>query len=430
MPKCAPSNRHRCLQTWCKHGESRVEKSSKSRRRSSRVAIAFYLIACSDVQAVSFAEIVDATLQRLPDSQLADAERDLAGALDLKARQPIAGDPTFNLKYQTDAIGSGLGYREWEGGVDMPLWWPGQAREHQREAERTLSVADAMARANRLEVAGEVRERVWTVALAESEFEQASSALSIAQELAHDVKRRVAAGELPRTDLLLAEQDVTIRVGAVAEAQNRLTQAQHRYGQFTGINEYPDTREEQPQTAAGLPLQHPRLVLADAEVARARAHRDRVGWTRRSGPNVWIGAKSARSESRADYESAVGVEFSIPLGSRTHHAPALAEAEKALTGVVVVQERMRRELDEAVELARLEQQRATAAEQVAQRRHELATASHRISRRAFELGETDLVRLLQVQADAIDAQHDLHLRRLEVRQAVARLNQALGVIPQ
>jgi hypothetical protein len=35
-----------------------------------------------------------------------------------------------------------------------------------------------------------------------------------------------------------------------------------------------------------------------------------------------------------------------------------------------------------------------------------------------------------VQADAIDARHDQQIRQLDVGQAIARLNQSLGVIPQ
>lgn len=388
-----------------------------------------FLTSFGHAQAISLSETVEAALVRWPDQQLTGAERDLAAALHRKAKQPLAADPTFNLKYQTDAIGSDLGYREWEGGVDLPLWWPGQARDHRREADYTLAVADAMARTQRLAVAGEVRQRLWTLVLARSELEQAESARQTALDLADDVKRRVAAGELPRSDLLLAEADVAAREDAVDQAQTRVAQAELSYMQLTGSDRTPPALPESPAPGVELSPHHPDLLLAEAEVERARARRDRISGARRGEPTLWVGAKSTRSETRADYDSAIGIELSLPLGSAAHHAPALAEAEAAFTAVVVARERLHRELQEEVELARMEHRRATAAQQAAQRRHALALASHKISRRAFELGETDLVRLLQVQADAIDAQHDLQLRTHEVGRAVARLNQALGVYP-
>jgi outer membrane protein TolC len=54
----------------------------------------------------------------------------------------------------------------------------------------------------------------------------------------------------------------------------------------------------------------------------------------------------------------------------------------------------------------------------------------RLTRRGFELGESDLFTLLQARAQALAAERDLRLRRLELGRATARFNQALGVIPE
>jgi len=373
---------------------------------------------------------VEAALVRHQGRELSQGERDIANALNRKAAQSLAGDPTFNLKYETDAIGSDLGYREWEGGVELPLWWPGQSREHKREAERTMSVADAILNARRLEVAGKVRDRIWMLALARGELEQARSALKTTQDLAGDVKRRVNAGELPRSDLLLADKEVLTRADAMAQAENRVTQAERMFTLYTGMESLPAPRREQLSSSKELPENHPQLILVDAKVEQARAHRERVKGERRRGPNVWLGGKSFKEQSGAGYDSAVGVEVSIPLGSVAHAAPASAKAGTALTEAQIEREHRHHELTEALDIATLEYQRTTDAQQRAQRRQELAEASLSISRRAFELGETDLVSLLQVQADAIDARHDQQIRQLEVGQAIARLNQSLGVIPQ
>ena len=281
---------------------------------------------------------VEAALVRHQGRELSQGERDIANALNRKAAQPLAGDPTFNLKYETDAIGSDLGYREWEGGVELPLWWPGQSREHKREAERTMSVADAILNARRLEVAGKVRDRIWMLALARGELEQARSALKTTQDLAGDVKRRVDAGELPRSDLLLADKDVLTRADAMAQAENRVTQAERMFTLYTGMESVPAPRREQLSSSKELPENHPQLILVDAKVEQARAHRERVKGERRRGPNVWLGGKSFKEQSGAGYDSAVGVEVSIPLGSVAHAAPASAKAGTALTEAQIERE--------------------------------------------------------------------------------------------
>jgi len=78
-------------------------------------AAVLYLTFAGNVRAdASLSGIVEATLVRHQGREQSQSERDIANALDQKAAQPLAGDPTFNLKYETDAIGSDLGYREWE----------------------------------------------------------------------------------------------------------------------------------------------------------------------------------------------------------------------------------------------------------------------------------------------------------------------------
>jgi outer membrane protein TolC len=401
------------------------------RRSLALGALTILLLASPLVSAQpSLAEAVSAALAHQPGTALAEAQRNLGLALQARADHPLAGDPAFNLKYQTDAIGSDNGYREWEGGVDLPLRWPGQQSSERREADRTLTVAEAMVMARRLEVAGKVREHLWQLALARSERQEAQLAYDSAKALERDIARRVDAGELPRSDLLLAQQETLARDDALRQAGNRVLQAEQGFRLYTGLDEFPAAQPEVAAEALQLAAQHPALLLASADTEKARAHRDRVAAERHAGPNLWLGGKSSRDVSGADYDSAIGIEVTIPFGSKTHAAPALAEAEAALTEARASQERTRRELDAALAAAMLERQRAEAAVERAVRRRSLTQDSLRLSRRAFELGETDLVRLLRARGDALAASQALEARRLELGQAVARLNQVLGVIPQ
>lgn len=376
------------------------------------------------------AAAVEAAYQRHPDLGLVEAERGVGDALRGRASQPLSADPAINVKYQSDALGSGDGYREWEGGVELPLWWPGQRATQMREAEQTLNSADAMREATRLVVAGEVRERLWRLALARSARDEARLALAAASELERDVARRVEAGELPRTDLLLAQKETMARDDALQQAESLAVQAEQRFTHFTGVDALAVVAAEAVTDAQTLPETHPGMSLAMAAVDKARAQRDRVAGERRGAPSLWLGGKTTRDTAGGSYDSAVGVELTVPFGSRVHAAPALAAAEQSLSEAVARRDQTRRTLEEDLAAARLEYQRAERAIALAGQRQALADESLRLSRRAFELGETDLVRLLQARSDATTAHQASETRRLELGQAAARLNQILGVIPQ
>ncbi|MCU7918772.1 MAG: TolC family protein [Candidatus Thiodiazotropha sp. (ex Epidulcina cf. delphinae)] len=382
--------------------------------------------------ALSLPEVVEAAVQRHPDRQLESAERGLADAIRRKADQPLAADPSITLKHETDAIGSGQGqgFREWEGGAELPLWWPGQPDTYRREADRTQDAADAMTRARRLDIAGEVRERLWRLELARNEHGLAESALSVARQLADDVTRRVNAGELPRSDSVLIQRDLLARVDALEQASSRLSEARSLFIRYTGTEANEPGRTETESPARELPADHPALLKAEATVSRARAHRDRVKADRRAGPNLWLGARSEKPAAGVDYDSFVAAQISLPFGSEAHAGPDMAQAEAELIAAMAARERVRVGLEEALTSAVLALDRTRGARQRSQRRQVLAEESLKLSRRAFELGETDLVRLLQAQDAAISGRYDTEIRAIEHARAVARLNQALGVVPQ
>ena len=390
------------------------------------------LVLASSVQAGKLADWTEMAFKHHANTELAASERALADALELKSSQWLADDPSINLKYQTDSIGSDLGYREWEGGVDLPLWWPGQSGRYQAEANHSISLSEAMLQGRRLYTAGEVRLRVWDVALADAEREQAKYAVENARKLLSDVSRRVDAGELPRSDRLLAEKNALVEEDVLLQSENLLKQKQFRLLAYVG-NKFPLKDVAEPEKIRAdiqLSDQHPVLIEAKFKVDKARAHRERVRGEKNKGPSIWLGGKSARAISTSSYDESVGIEFSIPIGTTAHAAPALAEAEQMLAEAMVEYKHTLHELEEQLDQARMERDRTDKAYTYAERRNELAQQSLKLSQRAFELGETDLVRLLIVQADANESHQRLLQSRLQRGRAIALLNQAMGVLPQ
>lgn len=378
----------------------------------------------------SLADLVQAALAQQPGPTPADAQQGLAGALRQRAEQPLSAPATFNLKHQTDALTDGPGFREWEAGVEMPLWLPGQSAQLRREAAAHDELADAMRDARRLQVSGELRELLWNALIAQSGARQALQAQQLADRLLQDVQRRVAAGELARGDAMLAEQDQLRRREALRQAESEAASAAQAFSLYSGV-ELPAEFGPEAVLTEPAPLErHPQLRLLQRQVEQARALRERVAGEARPNPSVWLGATRTRAASGGSYDSTLGVQLSVPLGQKAHAAPALAEAERALTEAQFEQRRVQRELLSASQAARLAYSRIESVLADSARRRDLAEQRLKLMRRAFELGEADLVRVLQAQDDALTALAEDVRLNLERGLAAARLNQALGVIPQ
>jgi hypothetical protein len=378
-------------------------------------------------------ETVDSALAAAGQGARVGAARDLGAAVREHARGWVAEDPALRLKGLSDRALDDTGAYELEAMVDLPLLLPGQ-----RAARRALGSvigdgADGLGRTLRWEMAGEVRERAWEAALVEGRLRQAAAALESARALESAVARRVEAGELARLDRLRAEQERLGRAADLTAAQADYDLAIAAFVHLTGQTRLPEPLLE-PVPAADqtpvLPEDHPALAEITAAVAAARAERERVGADRRGHPVLSLGAKRARGDRDSDTVDALQMELSIPFGLRGQAAPAVAGAERDDTERLAEVHRIRREAERALEAALLSRHGAEAQLSAALERDALSRRAVALARRAFALGEGELDDLLRAEERAREASLELALRELEVGHAGARLNQALGVIPQ
>jgi outer membrane protein TolC len=297
-------------------------------------------------------------------------------------------------------------------------------------ATATAEEAASQAWLHRWQVAGVVRELVWSLRIAEAEQRLAQQALASARALQDDVERRLRAGELAHADLILAQKETLARELERTQAESRYQALRARYRAMTGLGELPPLAEETPAPAAGIDSGHPALAAATAATDRARAERDRVRNEKRDNPLLTVGAIQQRAEQRFDYEQSLVLELSMPLGLASQAEPRTAVAERDLTEASNALMRLRRELERDLIEASAERSRTEQTVRLADTRQQLAAEGLRLSRRAFELGEGDLFSLLQTRSQAIAAERERELQQLEHGRAVARYNQALGVLPQ
>ncbi|GAB0147805.1 MULTISPECIES: TolC family protein [Marichromatium] len=387
-------------------------------------------LAAAPAAAGTLGEAVGAALERsgeLARPQAITGERD---ALARQAASPFAADPALRLSYLSDRATEDAGAYEVETMVDMPLWLPGQRDARRQVAAAVGGQAGSLDRRLRWEIAGEVREKSWAAAIAAGRLRQTEQALSDARALEAAIDKRVGAGELARVDLLVARQQTLEREAELRDAQLEHDRALADYRQLTGLQTLPEPLRETPASTDALPTDHPLLEDADSALALARAEREQAQRERRGNPVLSVGGKRAREVRGADTADSLQLEISLPFGLASQSAPALARAERGYTERATDLQRARLAAERTLIAAQLAREGAATALTVAERRHALAQQALQLGRRAFDLGERDLTDLLRTQASARVASLDLALRRLELGRAQARLNQALGVIPQ
>jgi len=375
-------------------------------------------------------QAVQAAFERYPEAGLAQAITEEGAAIRQQASGLLAGDPALVLRHESDAVTDDNGFRQWEGGLEMPLWLPGQRQRRSRVADATQGEGTATLQLQHWQVAGEIRELLWSLKIAAAELDLAKQALLGTQALERDVDQRVLAGELARMDLILARKETLAREIEHAAAASQHSGVLMQYRTLTGLTAVPAELMETPAAADDIAADHPALVAARVAAERSRAERDQVRGEKRASPILTLGGKSERPESGLSYDNAVILEVNVPLGTAGQAAPRTAAAERSLAEATAAVARARRDLEQDLNLARNARRQAQQAVQLAQRQQQLAAEGLRLAQRAFELGENSLFMVLEARRQALASERTLRVNELELGRAVARYNQALGVIPE
>lgn len=386
----------------------------------------------SNLSAATLGDAVRSALDLTLQEQRTEATRALADATRKRAALLTAEPVAARLKGVSDAFTGDQGAYELEANLDLPLWLPGQRGARRALADALSTGAESLSRRLRWEMAGRVRETAWAAVLADVQREQAAAALNAARALESTVTRRESAGEAARMDRLIASQETRTLELELADALLGFDHAISAYVQLTGQSKLPDPLLEKVPTGddLALPPDHPLVLDAQSALAEARAERDRVGADGRGTPLLSVGAKRVREAYGTGTDHALQLELSIPIASGRYNAPALAAAERDYTDRSATLMDLRRQAELDLRDALIARRGAAERLVLAERRAALAADALALRRRAFELGELDLAELLRAEERAREARLALALCRAEKGRAAARLNQALGVIPE
>ena len=243
------------------------------------------------------------------------------------------------------------------------------------------------------------------------------------------MQKRVELGDLAQSDMILAQQESLSREAALRMAEQEYGHAQHRYDMFTGLNVLPASFEENVPEDLSITVDHPALKVAQQKVTTSVTQRNQIKLEKRGNPSLFVGTRHERGTSNDNFANAIGLNFSMPLGLSSHTAQKVTAAEVDLSEKQSEMELLYRELNMTIIDANRELESTREQYEFAKKQNDLSKKNLALSRKAFSLGETSLIELIRIQAQAFAVERNLHQKQLEVGLQTARLNQAKGIIP-
>ena len=392
------------------------------------VILALGLAACLHAQAQTFADVFNKAWSRQPQARAQSSREEELKANQAAASTLFAASPTVGLGHRTDQFNRNAGSREYEVDVSVPIWLPGERAARQNLATSDLSRFIADQTYSRLQLAGELREAIWQIHFAESAKELAKLRLDSAKQIESDVARRVKAGDLAKSDLLLAQGESLAAQGGLAEAERELQQAKLAYKRLVGDEQLPTIEPEKAITNVAIDS-HPTILAWQHRLTIANAKEKLLAQTGRDNPEVSMGMRRERGDFTERYGNTVAVSVRIPFGSQVRNAPRIAAAKANAVEAETEFERQKFEVEQSIQKARTDLDLAKQQSAWADSRMSLASENLQLIKKAFSLGERSLVEYQRTQSAFNEAALAASQAKSNLHRAYARLNQAMGVLP-
>ena len=378
--------------------------------------------------ALQLSEVLEKAYARTPMQASLQSRDVMVSAKNRIANAMLPSAPAVGIIHQNDAIGSGRGERDWQAELELPVWQPKQRDNRLKVAEAIQSSTSASRHSLKLQVAGQLREALWNIAANDNNLSLAINKLQVAKKLQSDVDKRYRAGELAKTDAMLAEQEVLRVEKEKVRAEAEVMHARHRYYLLTGLRELPASYEEK-QSSLEDYSQSPIWLEAESKLGLAETERDLAQVESHENMRVLLNVRNSKGAFDTTDNNSVGVHVRVPFGSEASAAPIRAAAEMVVGNALTEREAMRFELEAAMHEAEHNLSVSRAELSIATKQHEIAKESLTLAQKAFQLGETDLVSLLRVQAQTFEVQRAFTTRQIQVQWDIARYNQTVGVLP-
>lgn len=372
-------------------------------------------------------QVIQLTLEKFPGGNWLAALEDEAHAISERSRSLFAGAPNAYLHYQ-EATGGTLHYGDAR--VIVPFWKPGQSATEATVAEKAALNADTQSAAVKLRVAGLVRTTLWDLALQRVRHEQAQSELDIYQQLYNKIEKRVEYGDLPRSDLLLAQTELLQKQSLLTQAEAELMHARKRYASVTQMTKVPAQFHEGLATVDEISHNHPALAAVNSQIERKQAELASVKAIGAGQPDVGIGINTDESfDPRSNKTESFNISFNLPFGGSTHLAPKLAAINVELNQLMTQRDQLFRDLKQAFHEASHNLEVNEVELKIADELKEVSGQHMKMTELSFSVGEINLIDLLKIQARNQQAILNAKERAVILERDKATFNQAAGVMP-
>lgn len=384
--------------------------------------------ALKSITSPGWSESLDRAVAQAPEYVLVDVYQAEAKALKKRSSAWIAAAPTVGVQFQTDALHEDRGYQEAEIGVDLPLWRLSQRHAAQQGSDYSVTRASIYPQALRLLIASRLRNHYWDYQTALTTQEAAEKALQTATKLEQKIRRLVALGEAPSTDLLATTRDRLLRQQELDAAKHSAAIETKRFHVLTSLRAVPKLGKEPKADQRGIEG-NALLKLAQLAVKQTAAEARVTQKSAAGQPSISLLTRQERVATEAEREGYVGLGFNLPIGAKTFASARYADALRKVVDAKVEYQALKHELELAASAseARIKQLEQNASP--AKRAWQLAQEQWRLATLAFENGEMSLLELLRVQNSYFTAQRDHALSKIALARAIAAFNQAIGVTP-
>lgn len=379
---------------------------------------------------ITFARIFEATLQHMPETLVSTALQQQAQSQTTLGRRWISGAPALEATVVDDGLMSDRGLQEWEAGVAVDLWRPGERRAAQ--AAGTAYHQRSAAWDNYLHwlTAGRIRDALADLERADLQLAAAHAAREQARRLLDTTRTLQAAGAVSRLEVLQAESQWLQHDRHILDAHATLADAEQRYTMLTGLSVRPDTtHQEATASMSSIPPQHPLLQLHDSELRISEAAVSEAERVARGSPSLSVGLRRERGGWGEPHIDSVGVSVSVPLASRSVVSAGTAQARTERSNAELARVLAMRDLTTQLQEARRALTAVDNGLHLAQREYEVNQQQWEMAQTAFSVGEIDLTDVILALQRAQASEYALAALRLRHHHLAAQYNQIIGVLP-
>ncbi|MBO5995641.1 MAG: TolC family protein [Acetobacter sp.] len=392
------------------------------------------IVFSSHVSAMTLHEAIEDAWKRDPVHISYEVNAEAQHQNALAARSWFPGGPQLFGQYWDDHfIGSKVGFTTYMGGVNFPLWLPGQRGATQRAAQESEKVALWQIKVQRLTLAVNIIDLTRAAEIAQDRVENLEKVRDILARSVVDIKKACDSGEEPRADYNMTVSEQENVQEALSDAQQTLENTRIELESLTGHRDVPNMDNVDGRTLARWGMQldinkDPRFQLVTAILNKAKAA---YNLARHSYvPNPEVGLMVARLiqwETPSDTQT--GVQFQIDLPNKAVFVPQMMQATQAVSDaereVVLAQRKIRVEYEQlANELKRTIEM----AQHARMSQHHAAQRAMYLEE-AWKVGEMPVIEYVRARRMELEATDKFIEADVTMRAAIARMVLMTGHVP-